>query len=239
MTPTTLPTTTGSVRRAWRLDPRREGAAEEPEARNKLRVGKVQGRMRVIGASVEIPFNSIFIFSYRREIEVLSRTHRTRSRGWNLRSTHYDDGEKETRVLEEYIKAEDGGSSDEERKRDDDRPGAHARRRQDRGALPRSVTSVEIEFQLDVVAATASTRRVRSTQGAPNTTRARSRACGRIQWKSLPAERSEFYRFDVLRRRGGRDARRGAPHPLARRRWSRQPKPEPEGRWSRPAERGR
>ncbi len=32
-----------------------------------------------------------------------------------------DDGEKETRVLEELIKAEDGGSSDEERKRDDDR----------------------------------------------------------------------------------------------------------------------
>ena len=32
-----------------------------------------------------------------------------------------DDGEKETRVLEEYIKAEDAGSSDEERKRDDDR----------------------------------------------------------------------------------------------------------------------
>ena len=30
-----------------------------------------------------------------------------------------DDGEKETRVLEEYIKAEDAGSSDEERKRDD------------------------------------------------------------------------------------------------------------------------
>ena len=30
-----------------------------------------------------------------------------------------DDGEKETRVLEELIKAEDGGSSDEERKRDD------------------------------------------------------------------------------------------------------------------------
>ena len=30
-----------------------------------------------------------------------------------------DDGEKETRVLEEYIKAEDSGSSDEERKRDD------------------------------------------------------------------------------------------------------------------------
>ena len=32
-----------------------------------------------------------------------------------------DDGEKETRVLEELIKAEDAGSSDEERKRDDDR----------------------------------------------------------------------------------------------------------------------
>ena len=30
-----------------------------------------------------------------------------------------DDGEKDTRVLEEYIKAEDAGSSDEERKRDD------------------------------------------------------------------------------------------------------------------------
>ena len=30
-----------------------------------------------------------------------------------------DDGEKETRVLEEYIKAEEG-SSDDERKRDDD-----------------------------------------------------------------------------------------------------------------------
>jgi len=30
-----------------------------------------------------------------------------------------DDGEKETRVLEELIKAEDAGSSDEERKRDD------------------------------------------------------------------------------------------------------------------------
>jgi len=30
-----------------------------------------------------------------------------------------DDGEKETRVLEDYIKAEDAGSSDEERKRDD------------------------------------------------------------------------------------------------------------------------
>ena len=42
-----------------------------------------------------------------------------------LRLTIYphtdDDGEKETRVLEEYIKAEDAGSSDEERKRDDDR----------------------------------------------------------------------------------------------------------------------
>ena len=32
-----------------------------------------------------------------------------------------DDGEKETRVLEELIKVEDAGSSDEERKRDDDR----------------------------------------------------------------------------------------------------------------------
>ena len=32
-----------------------------------------------------------------------------------------DDGEKETRVLEELIKAEDAGSSDEERKRDDGR----------------------------------------------------------------------------------------------------------------------
>ncbi len=30
-----------------------------------------------------------------------------------------DDGEKENRVLEEYIKAEDAGSSDDERKRDD------------------------------------------------------------------------------------------------------------------------
>ena len=36
------------------------------------------------------------------------------------RFTHADDdGEKETRVLEDYIKAEDAGSSDEERKRDD------------------------------------------------------------------------------------------------------------------------
>ena len=44
-----------------------------------------------------------------------------RDRGDGTYDIYYDDGEKETRVLEEYIKAEDGGSSDEERKRDDDR----------------------------------------------------------------------------------------------------------------------
>ena len=42
-----------------------------------------------------------------------------RDRGDGTYDVFYDDGEKETRVLEEYIKAEDGGSSDEERKRDD------------------------------------------------------------------------------------------------------------------------
>ena len=42
-----------------------------------------------------------------------------RDRGDGTYDVFYNDGEKETRVLEEYIKAEDGGSSDEERKRDD------------------------------------------------------------------------------------------------------------------------
>ena len=46
------------------------------------------------------------------------------------RFTHADDdGEKETRVLEEYIKAEDAGSSDEERKRDDGSDRGRARMR--------------------------------------------------------------------------------------------------------------
>ena len=44
-----------------------------------------------------------------------------RDRGDGTYDIYYDDGEKETRVLEELIKAEDAGSSDEERKRDDDR----------------------------------------------------------------------------------------------------------------------
>ena len=42
-----------------------------------------------------------------------------RDRGDGTYDVFYDDGEKETRVLEAYIKAEDAGSSDEERKRDD------------------------------------------------------------------------------------------------------------------------
>jgi hypothetical protein len=40
-----------------------------------------------------------------------------RDRGDGTYDIYYDDGEKETRVLEEYIKAEDGGSSDRGRGR--------------------------------------------------------------------------------------------------------------------------
>ena len=81
----------------------------------------------------------MFIFSkFRWTVEILSGPHRTRPRGRDLRHLLFgtvstpstrrvshnfvhtdDDGEKETRVLEEYIKAEEG-SSDDERKRDDD-----------------------------------------------------------------------------------------------------------------------
>ena len=92
-----------------------------------------------MGASVDIPFDSIFLFfpnSGGRSKFYPGRIERDRGDGtydiYCRRSVYAstrhrlticphtdDDGEKEARVREEYIKAEDAGSSDEERKRDD------------------------------------------------------------------------------------------------------------------------
>ena len=92
-----------------------------------------------MSASVDIPVNSLFLFfpnSGGRSKFYPGRIERDRGDGtydiYCRRSVYTlaapriticphtdDDGEKETRVLEEYIKAEDAGSSDEERKRDD------------------------------------------------------------------------------------------------------------------------
>ena len=74
-----------------------------------------------------------------------------------------DDGEKETRVLEEYIKAEDAASSDEERKRDDGDRGRGRMRVGDKiEARYRGHTPCR---QLNFARERRSTRRVRSTQG--------------------------------------------------------------------------
>ena len=107
------------TRVAKRLIKKKGGSrSPSPKRGRKLREGaKVQARYRM-GARVEIPFDSLYLFHsggrskyYPGRIE--------RDRGDGTYDVFYDDGEKETRVLEEYIKAEDGGSSDEERKRDD------------------------------------------------------------------------------------------------------------------------
>ena len=109
------------TRVAKRLIKKKGGSrSPSPKRGRKLREGaKVQARYRM-GARVEIPFDSLYLFHsggrskyYPGRIE--------RDRGDGTYDVFYDDGEKETRVLEELIKAEDAGSSDEERKRDDDR----------------------------------------------------------------------------------------------------------------------
>ena len=111
------------TRVAKRLIKKKGGSrSPSPKRGRKLCEGaKVQARYRM-GASVEIPFDSLFLFFpnsggrskfYPGRIE--------RDRGDGTYDIYYDDGEKETRVLEELIKAEDAGSSDDERKRDDDR----------------------------------------------------------------------------------------------------------------------
>ena len=93
-------------------------------------------------ASVEIPFDSLYVYFLQIQVDgrnsIRAASNATEGTGRTTstvtRHSVYaldaprvsqfcphtdDDGEKETRVLEEYIKAEDAGSSDEERKRDD------------------------------------------------------------------------------------------------------------------------
>ena len=109
------------TRVAKRLIKKKGGSrSPSPKRGRKLREGaKVQARYRM-GARVEISFDCLYLFHsggrskfYPGRIE--------RDRGDGTYDVFYDDGEKETRVLEELIKVEDAGSSDEERKRDDDR----------------------------------------------------------------------------------------------------------------------
>ena len=100
---------------------RKKGGSRSPSPKRgrKLREGaKVQARYRM-GASVEIPFKIVYSFFHSGGRSKYYPGRIERDRGDGTYDVFYDDGEKETRVLEEYIKAEDGGSSDEERKRDD------------------------------------------------------------------------------------------------------------------------
>ena len=114
-----------------------------------------------------------------------------------------DDGEKETRVLEEYIKAEDAGSSDEERKRDDGDRGRGRMRVGDR---------IEAKY------------RGRSKYYKGKISRVRADGTFDVAYVLLGA-RNYFGGPSLTVAHTGRwrirDARRGAPHPLARRRWSR------------------
>jgi hypothetical protein len=120
---------------------RKKGGSRSPSPKRgrKLREGaKVQARYRM-GASVEISFDCLLICFIQAgdRSTIRGASNATAATGPTTytvtRHSVYaldaprlticphtdDDGEKETRVLEEYIKAEDAGSSDEERKRDD------------------------------------------------------------------------------------------------------------------------
>ena len=105
-------------------------------------------------------------------------------------------------MLEEYIKAEEG-SSDDERKRDDGDRGRGRMRVGDR---------IEAKY------------RGRSKYYKGKISRVRADGTFDVAYVCLGA-RNFFWGPSLTvahtGRRRGRDARRGAPHPLARRRWSR------------------